>query len=217
LIWQKEIVARRGLFITFEGVEGAGKSTQIRQLAASLEKEGVSVLITREPGGTPISERIREVLLERQHHKMVSTTELLLYAAARSQHVAQCIAPALAKGQIVISDRFGDATVAYQGHGRGLDLELIHHLNRVATDGLVPDLTIVLDVPVKVGLGRARRRRRSMDRLEMEDFEFHQRVREGYLTIAREEPHRVKVIHSERNFKLVRDEIRELVTRHITS
>jgi dTMP kinase len=217
LIWQKEIVARRGLFITFEGVEGAGKSTQIRQLAASLEKEGVSVLITREPGGTPISERIREVLLERQHHKMVSTTELLLYAAARSQHVAQCIAPALAKGQIVISDRFGDATVAYQGHGRGLDLELIHHLNRVATDGLVPDLTIVLDVPVKVGLGRARRRRRSMDRLEMEDFEFHQRVREGYLTIAREEPHRVKVIDSEQNFKLVRDEIRELVTRRITS
>ena len=210
-------MARRGLFITFEGVEGAGKSTQIRQLAASLEKEGVSVLITREPGGTPISERIREVLLERKHYKMVSTTELLLYAAARSQHVAQCIAPALAKGQIVISDRFGDATVAYQGHGRGLDLELIHHLNRVATDGLVPDLTIVLDVPVKVGLGRARRRRRSMDRLEMEDFEFHQRVREGYLTIAREEPHRVKVIHSERNFKLVRDEIRELVTRHITS
>ena len=125
--------------------------------------------------------------------------------------------PPSRKGQIVISDRFGDATVAYQGHGRGLDLELIHHLNRVATDGLVPDLTIVLDVPVKVGLGRARRRRRSMDRLEMEDFEFHQRVREGYLTIAREEPHRVKVIHSERNFKLVRDEIRELVTRHITS
>ena len=210
-------MARRGLFITFEGVEGAGKSTQIRRLATSLEKEGVSVLITREPGGTPISERIREVLLERKHHKMVSTTELLLYAAARSQHVAQCIAPALAEGQIVISDRFGDATVAYQGHGRGLDLELIHHLNRVATDGLVPDLTIVLDVPVKVGLGRARRRRRSMDRLEMEDFEFHQRVREGYRTIAKEEPHRVKVIHSERNFKLVRDEIRELVTRRITS
>ena len=210
-------MARRGLFITFEGVEGAGKTTQIRQLATSLEKEEVSVLITREPGGTPISERIREVLLERQHHKMVSTTELLLYAAARSQHVAQCIAPALAEGQIVISDRFGDATVAYQGYGRGLDLELIHHLNRVATDGLVPDLTIVLDVPVKVGLGRARRRRRSMDRLEMEDFEFHQRVRDGYLTIAREEPHRVKVIDSEQNFKLVRDEIRELVTRRITS
>ena len=210
-------MARRGLFITFEGVEGTGKSTQIRRLAANLKREGVSVLVTREPGGTPISERIREVLLERQHHKMVSTTELLLYAAARSQHVAQCIAPALAEGQIVISDRFGDAMVAYQGHGRGLDLELIHHLNRVATDGLVPDLTIVLDVPVKVGRERARRRRRALDRLELEDFEFHQRVREGYLTIAKEEPHRVRVIHSEQNFKLVRDEIRELVTRHITS
>ena len=210
-------MARRGLFITFEGVDGAGKSTQIRRLAASLEKEEVSVLVTREPGGTPISERIREVLLERQHHKMVSTTELLLYAAARSQHVAQCIAPALAEGQIVISNRFGDAMVAYQGHGRGLDLELIHHLNRVATDGLVPDLTIVLDVPVKVGRERTRRRRRALDRLELEDFEFHQRVREGYLTIAKEEPHRVRVIDSEQNFKLVRDEIRELVTRRITS
>ena len=210
-------MARRGLFITFEGVEGAGKTTQIRQLATSLEKEEVSVLITREPGGTPISERIREVLLERQHHKMVSTTELLLYAAARSQHVAQCIAPALAEGQIVISDRFGDAMVAYQGNGRGLDLELIHHLNRVATDGLVPDLTIVLDLSVEVGRERTLHRRRSRDRLEMEDFEFHQRVRDGYLTIAREEPHRVKVIDSEQNFKLVRDEIRELVTRRITS
>ena len=210
-------MARRGLFITFEGVDGAGKSTQIRRLAANLKREGVSVLVTREPGGTPISERIREVLLERQHHKMVSTTELLLYAAARSQHVAQCIAPALAEGQIVISDRFGDAMVAYQGHGRGLDLELIHHLNRVATDGLVPDLTIVLDVPVKVGRERTRRRRRALDRLELEDFEFHQRVREGYLTIAKEEPHRVRVIHSEQNFKLVRDEIRELLTRRITS
>ena len=210
-------MARRGLFITFEGVDGAGKSTQIRRLAASLEKEEVSVLVTREPGGTPISERIREVLLERQHHKMVSTTELLLYAAARSQHVAQCIAPALAEGQIVISNRFGDAMVAYQGHGRGLDLELIHHLNCVATDGLVPDLTIVLDVPVKVGRERTRRRRRALDRLELEDFEFHQRVREGYLAIAKEEPHRVRVIHSEQNFKLVRDEIREIVTRRITS
>ena len=210
-------MARRGLFITFEGVEGAGKSTQIQRLAANLKRKGVSVLVTREPGGTPISERIREVLLERQHHKMVSTTELLLYAAARSQHVAQCIAPSLEEGQIVISDRFGDAMVAYQGHGRGLDLELIHHLNRVATDGLVPDLTIVLDVPVKVGRERTRRRRRALDRLELEDFEFHQRVREGYLTIAKEEPHRVRVIDSEQNFELVRDEIRELVTRRITS
>ena len=108
-------MAQRGLFITFEGVEGAGKSTQIRRLAASLEEEGVSVLVTREPGGTQISERIRELLLERRHHKMVSTTELLLYAAARSQHVVESIVPALEEGQTVISDRFGDATTAYQG------------------------------------------------------------------------------------------------------
>ena len=207
----------RGLFITFEGVEGAGKSSQIRRLAANLEKEGVPVLVTREPGGPPISERIRELLLERRHHKMVGTTELLLYAAARSQHVVECIAPALAEGQVVISDRFGDATTAYQGHGRGLDLELIHRLNRVATGGLVPDLTIVLDVPVKVGLGRARRRRRSMDRLEIENLEFHQRVREGYLAIAKEDPHRVAVINSRRNPKRVHDEIRELVNRRITN
>ena len=210
-------MSRKGLFITFEGVEGAGKSSQIRRLAASLEKEGVSVLVTREPGGTPISERIRELLLERRHHKMVSTTELLLYAAARSQHVAECIAPALAEGQTVISDRFGDATTAYQGHGRGLDLELINRLNRVATGGLVPDLTIVLDVPVKVGLGRARRRRRRMDRLEIENLEFHQRVREGYLAIAKEEPQRVVVINSQRNPKRVHDEILKIVNQRITS
>ena len=209
-------MVQRGLFITFEGVEGAGKSTQIRRLAASLEQEEISVLVTREPGGTQISERIRELLLERRHHKMVSTTELLLYAAARSQHVAEYIVPALTEGQTVISDRFGDATTAYQGHGRGLDLELIRRLNRVATGGLVPDLTIVLDVPVKVGLGRARRRRRSMDRLEIENLEFHQRVREGYLAIAKEEPHRVVVINSLRNPKRVHNEIRELVKRHIT-
>ena len=209
-------MAQRGLFITFEGVEGAGKSTQIRRLAASLEEEGVSVLVTREPGGTQISERIRELLLERRHHKMVSTTELLLYAAARSQHVVESIVPALEEGQTVISDRFGDATTAYQGHGRGLDLELINRLNRVATGGLVPDLTIVLDVPVKVGLGRARRRRRRMDRLEIENLEFHQRVREGYLAIAKEEPQRVVVINSQRNPKRVHNEIRELVKRHVT-
>ncbi len=210
-------MARRGLFITFEGVEGAGKSTQIRRLAASLQGDGAPVLVTREPGGTPISERIREVLLERKHHKMVSTTELLLYAAARSQHVAECIAPALANGQIVISDRFGDATTAYQGHGRGLDLELIHRLNRVATGGLTPDLTIVLDVPVKVGLERARQRRRSMDRLEMEDLAFHQRVREGYLAIAKDEPHRVVVINARQNPKRVHEEIRRVADRHIAS
>ena len=207
----------RSLFITFEGVEGAGKSSQTRRLAASLKSDGFSVLVTREPGGTPISERIREVLLEREHHKMVSTTELLLYAAARSQHVAEYIAPALAEEHIVISDRFGDATAAYQGYGRGLDLELIRRLNHVATGGLVPDLTIVLDVPIKVGLGRARRRRRSMDRLEIESLEFHQRVREGYLTIAKEEPNRFAVINSRRNPKRVHDEIRELVNQRITS
>lgn len=210
-------MSQRGLFITFEGVEGAGKSSQIRRLAASLEKEGVSVLVTREPGGTPISERIRELLLERKHHKMVSTTELLLYAAARSQHVAERITPALEEGQTVISDRFGDATTAYQGHGRGLDLELIHRLNRVATGGLVPDLTIVLDVPVKVGLGRARRRRRTMDRLEVETLEFHQRVRDCYLAIAKQEPNRVEVIDSRRNPVRVHYEIRELVNQRITS
>ncbi|MDE0299372.1 MAG: dTMP kinase [Candidatus Poribacteria bacterium] len=210
-------MAGRGLFITFEGVEGAGKSSQIRRLVGSLEEDGVSVFVTREPGGTAISERIRELLLERRHRKMVSTTELLLYAAARSQHVAECIAPALEEGRVVISDRFGDATTAYQGHGRGLDLELIHRLNNVATGGLVPDLTIVLDVPVKVGLGRARRRRRSMDRLEIENLEFHQRVRQGYLAIAKQEPNRVTVINSRRHPKRVHGEIRDLVNQRMSS
>ena len=199
------------LFITFEGVEGSGKSTQIQRLTKSLTIEGVSVLATREPGGTPISEQIREILLEREHYQMFDNTELLLYAAARAQHVTECIVPALARGRNVISDRFADSTTAYQGYGRGLDIGLIHLLNRVATRGLIPDLTIVLDVPVEIGLGRLMGR----DRLEAENLEFHQRVREGYLAIAKEEPSRVEVINAEQNPQQVHDEIRELVNRHI--
>ena len=201
------------LFITFEGVEGAGKSTQMQRLAWSLEEEGVQVWRTREPGGTHISEQIREILLEREHHQMFDSTELLLYAASRAQHVEECISPALKRGRIVISDRFADSTTAYQGYGRGLDIGLIHLINRVATNGLVPDLTIVLDVPVQVGLERARLRQRSIDRMEAENLEFHQRVCEGYLAIAKEEPSRVAVINAEQNPQQVHDEILELVNR----
>ena len=142
---------------------------------------------------------------------MFDSTELLLYAAARTQHVEECIAPALSEGRTVISDRFSDSTTAYQGYGRGLDLGLIDILNRIATNGIVPDLTIVLDVPVKIGLGRLR----SRDRMETETLEFHHRVREGYFAIAKEEPSRVKVISSWRSPQQVHDEIRWLVNRHI--
>jgi len=172
-------------FITFEGVEGSGKTTQIRLLAQRLQDRGVPVLTTREPGGCCIADAIRAVLLNPAHKEMSPRTELLLYAAARAQHVEEVIRPALAAGKVVLCDRFSDATIAYQGEGRGLDRELIDTLNGVAVEGLAPDLTILLDIPVEEGLRRAIERNDQdemrEDRFEQESLRFHQRVREGYL------------------------------------
>ena len=152
-------MADRGFFITFEGTDGAGKTTQIRHLSAELRQAGYDICLTREPGGTPISEQIRDMLLNPDHSEMAATTELLLYAASRAQHVSEVIKPALEAGKIVISSRFADAMVVYQGYGRGLDLERINRLNRIATDGVTPDVTVVLDLPVEIGLQRVRKRR----------------------------------------------------------
>ena len=190
-------MADRGLFITFEGTDGAGKTTQIERLSADLKRGGYDICLTREPGGTPISEQIRDMLLNPDHSEMASTTELLLYAASRAQHVSEVIKPALEAGQVVISSRFADAMVVYQGYGRGLDLERIHHLNRIATDGVKPDVTFVLDLPVEVGLQRVQNSRGGLDRLEREKIEFHRRLREGYQTIARQEPQRLKIIDAQ--------------------
>ena len=203
------------LFITFEGPEGAGKTTHIQRLSADLTRKGYPVRVTREPGGTSISEQIRELLLNPNHPEMASTTELLLIAAARSQHVSELITKVLADHKIVICSRFADATVAYQGYGRGLDLDVIRHLNRIATNGLTPHLTFLLDLPVEIGLQRVQQSRDSMDRLELEAIEFHQRVRQGYLAIASQEPNRVKMIDAQVSADRVYERIKAEVDRQI--
>ena len=176
----------RGVFLTFEGPEGAGKSTQIERLAERLREAGRSVRITREPGGTPAGDRSRAVLLD-PALRVDPVAEFLLYAAARAQHVRETIRPALDAGQDVLCDRFADSSVAYQGYGRGLDPAWIDEVNAVATDGLRPDATFLLDLPSEVGLARIAGRG-ATDRLERADAAFHRRVRDGFLTLARERP-----------------------------
>jgi dTMP kinase len=183
----------RLMFITFEGIEGCGKSTQAGMLRDLLQSRGMSVLVTREPGGSPIGEQIRHILLDPGNHGMVALAELLLYEASRCQHVEAVIKPALDAGKVVICDRFFDASTAYQGYARGLGIAMVEHLNLVATGGRRPDLTIVLDLPVEVGL---RRLGRNLDRIEREAVEFHRRVRQGYLKIAEKEAGRVKVVNA---------------------
>ena len=181
----------KGFFITLEGVEGAGKTTQITRLAKVL---GESVIVTREPGGTPISEQIRDIFLNSSD--MAPQTELMLIAAARAQHVNDVILPALNGDRIVICDRFSDATVAYQGYRKGIDLKLIEQVNNIATGGLKPNITFLLDLPPDVGLQRKRDSDEPLTRLELESIVLHQKVREGYIAVAKAEPERVVVINA---------------------
>lgn len=176
-------------FISFEGIEGSGKTTQLLRLLAHVQALGHQAVATREPGGCPIADAIRALLLNPDNDKMATQTELLLYSAARAQHVAEVIRPALAAGKVVLCDRFADATTVYQGVGRGLDREQLEAINRFASGGLTPDLTLLLDFPVSAGLQRARERNLSDNletegRFELEALTFHRRIRQGYLDLA---------------------------------
>ncbi|WP_423224054.1 dTMP kinase [Candidatus Amarolinea aalborgensis] len=183
------------LFITFEGPEGSGKTTQIQRLAAWLREQGQTVLATREPGGTAIGDRVRAILLDSDHREMQPQTEILLFSAARAQIVGQIIRPHLARGGVVLCDRFADSTLAYQGYGRQLDLATLRLITAFATGGLQPDLTFCLDLPVDVGLQRkAAGAGEEWNRMEQETLAFHARVRRGYLTLAQAEPARWRVL-----------------------
>lgn len=182
------------LFITLEGPDGSGKSTQRVLLGDYLLAKGYEVVSTREPGGTRISERIREILLNPEYKEMRPLTELLLFAAGRAQHTEEVVIPALRAGKIVISERYLDASIVYQGYGRGLSLEVVKVINQIATGGIKPDLTLVLDIEPRVGLARVGQRSPKKDRLEKLSLEFHNRQRNGYLTLAKEEPERIKTI-----------------------
>lgn len=203
---------RRGVLVTFEGGEGSGKSTHLRVVARVLREAGVACRELREPGGTAVGEAVRAVLLDPEHAGLDERAELLLYEAARAQLVAELIEPALEAGEVVMCDRYYDSTTAYQGHGRGLPLEHIAELNALATSGLTPDLTLLFDVDPVQGLERATRH--GSDRLESEDLAFHERVRAGFLEIARIEPERVRVVDAGMPLDAVSARAVEIVCAH---
>jgi dTMP kinase len=197
-----------GLFVAFEGGEGAGKTTQARLIAIWLREQGYDVVMTHEPGATKVGMRLRALLLDTAHAGMSPHAEALMYAADRAEHVASVIEPALARGSVVITDRYIDSSLAYQGTGRGLRTPEIARLNRWATGGRTPDLTVLLDMPPEAGLGR---RHRSADRLEAEPTEFHRRVRAGFLTLARAEPSRYLIVDATRPVEEVTQEIKDRI------
>ncbi|WP_304985371.1 dTMP kinase [Coxiella-like endosymbiont] len=200
----------RGCFISFEGIEGVGKTTALRYICECLEIDHIPYVVTREPGGTPIAEAIREVLLNHYSEMMSPDTELLLMFAGRAQNITQVVLPALRRGQWVLSDRFTDASFAYQGGGRGIAVKHIEELARWVQGNLKPDLTFLLDAPVSVGLSRVKSRG-ARDRIEAEGLEFFKRVRESYLDQARREPKRFRMIHADRELSAVREQLRQVI------
>jgi dTMP kinase len=205
------------MFITFEGIEGSGKTTQIELLIPVLQAGGLECVFTREPGATEIGRKVRKILLDAAHTAILPLTELLLYEADRAQHIHEVIRPALAANKMVVSDRFADATTVYQGYARGFDLQLIQEIHRIVLGGLKPDLTLVLDLPVELGLKRAWKRIRNRpedlpeDRFEKEELAFHERVRQGYLTLAQGEPGRFRLVDASRDQDAVHREIAQIV------
>jgi dTMP kinase len=200
-----------GLFITLEGPEGCGKTTQAPRLAALLRENGWDVLLTREPGGTPISEAIRQLLHDPANSDMRSSTEILMYCAARAQLVGQQLIPHLQKGGAVICDRFADSTVAYQGYGRGIDIHTLGFISDFAAEGLHPNITFLLDVPVEIGLGRRKQSGGEWNRMDALAVEFHQRVRQGYLELAHQDPTRWSIINASVGVDQVWEQIKRVI------
>jgi len=203
-------------------VEGSGKTTQIQRLKRYLTQKGFPCRVTREPGGGPIGEKIRKILLNPEHREMSPLSELLLYEASRAQHVTAVVKPLLKKGLIVLCDRFSDASIAYQGYGRKVDLKWVERLNRLSSQGLKPDITFLLDCPSDVGLKRALQRNQMLkkekeERFEREKIQFHHRVRKGYLSIAKKEPNRVKIIDTREGEEKVFEKIRQVVDELIAT
>jgi dTMP kinase len=210
----------KGTFITFEGIEGSGKSTQIAMLANHLTARGVRHVLTREPGGTLIGDQVRKILLDPANRSLDPAAELLLYAASRAQHLREIIVPALADGALVLCDRFSDATLAYQGYGRGLEIGMINSLDRIVTAGMRPDLTLLFDIEAAAGIARARGRNNSRGleteaRFENEELVFHERVRQGYLTLATQEPERIRIVDASSSPEAVQAQVRQIVDERL--
>jgi dTMP kinase len=201
---------KKGFFITFEGCEGSGKTTQAEHLFAQLKGSGYECLLTHEPGGTPLSEKIREILLHASHTTMKPLTELFLYLASRAQHTEELILPALSEGRVVISDRYADSSLAYQAIARALPTELVQKLNDVATKKTIPDLTFLIDIEPEMGLDRLE----GKDRIENEEVHFHDRVRDAYLDIAARSAHRIRIINGNREKEEIALEILKITKQH---
>lgn len=199
-----------GQFITFEGGEGAGKTTQIKKLASFLETQGRDVVVTREPGGTPEAEAVRDLVVQRDGGDWEALSEVLLFSAARHEHVSKLIKPALEAGKTVICDRFMDSTLAYQGYGHGLDLDVIKQIDTIARNGVLPDVTFILDLDVKLGLLRSKVRLDgdTEDKFERLDIIFHEKMRSGFLEIAAQEPKRCRVLDATQDIETLFNEIK---------
>ena len=202
---------KKGLFISLEGIEGTGKTTQASLVNEFLHQQGYDSIITEEPGGTFIGSRIRDILLSVQHTEMDPVTELLLYFADRAQHIRELIQPALEARKIVITDRFTDSTLAYQGYGRGIDIDFIIEIDRISTSCMRPDITLLLDLDAEEGLRRNKRINKE-DRLELEDVAFHKKVRAGYLELATREPDRIKLIEATEDIGNIQRKIQKIIT-----
>jgi dTMP kinase len=210
----------KGAFITFEGIDGCGKSTQLELAAERLRKESFPILVTREPGGTAIAEKIREILISPQNSEMVNECELLMYLAARAQHVREKIIPALKQGFIVLCDRFQEATFAYQGFGRNISLDFLKKINSFATGGLMPDLTFIFDISVDLSSARMQKMNKTKDRLELNGRAFYEKITEGYRFLAKSEPQRILLLDGSEPLEKISDQvycrIKDILTIHLS-